>query len=278
MRFIHYLNGNFVEEKDLVVSARDLGYTRGYSVFDFFRTYNGQKPFMFNDYLERFITSASRIGLALPWSKDEIKKIITDTLERNRKDFEYVVKIIASGGPSFGIMPPDTPTLIVIVDKAIDFPEKLYLEGIKVKTLHYQRYRPDTKTTHYIEAVKHMKLFSADGAEEILYIDNDLVLEGAFSNFFCVYQSKVITAKENILNGITRKIVLEKLKLPVSIEIKDLSLKELQKASEAFITVSGKGIVPVVMVDDNKIGSGQVGPITKEVILKFKEFVESNQW
>ncbi len=38
----HFLNGKLVTEEDLRISPRDLGFTRGYAVFDFLVTYHGQ--------------------------------------------------------------------------------------------------------------------------------------------------------------------------------------------------------------------------------------------
>jgi branched-subunit amino acid aminotransferase/4-amino-4-deoxychorismate lyase len=87
-----------------------------------------------------------------------------------------------------------------------------------------------------------------------------------------------VTAKNNILPGVTRRVVIEKLKHGIPVEVRNLKLHELDSATEAFISVSGKGIVPVVVVDDKMIGDGRVGPVTKAVMNKFNEFVASDNW
>src|ERR1051325_4080068 len=68
---IHFLNGQLVTETELRLSPRDLGFTRGYAVFDFLITYHG-KPFMLDWHIERLLNSAKQIGLAVPWSKTQI--------------------------------------------------------------------------------------------------------------------------------------------------------------------------------------------------------------
>ena len=278
MKLIHYLNGEFVPEEKLLISPRDLGYMRGYAVFDFFRTYNGHKPFMFDYHIERFFNSAKMIGLSLPWTKEEIKSVITKTLEKNDMSKEFVMRIIASGGVSTLQMSNTSPTLVVMVDEAINFPKSIYEKGINVSTLEHKRYSPASKTTHYTEAFQHMEKMHAEGSGEILYVHDNCILEGAFSNFFCVINAKLVTAKNGVLPGITRLVVIEKLNLKVPVEVRDLKYQELDSATEAFISVSGKRIVPVVKVGDKSIGNGKVGPITKEVISKFDTFVASGKW
>ncbi len=274
MKIIHYLNGKFVTDDTLLISPRDLGFLRGYAVFDFFRTYNGHKPFMFDNHIERLFNSARSIGISMPWKKQEVKDIILETLKRNDKEREFAVRVIVSGGLSTS----STPTLIVIIDNILVFPKSMYENGIKVLTVDHKRYNPASKTIHYIEAIQHMGEMYADGSEEMLYVSDNSILEGAFSNFFCVVNNKLVTAAQGILPGITRQVVIEKLKPTVPIEVRDLKFHELDVASEAFISVSGKGIVPVVRVGDKVIGKGKVGPITKDLINQLTAFIMNDQW
>ena len=278
MKILHYLNGKFVTEENLIISPRDLGFTRGYAVYDFFRTYNGHKPFMFDYHIDRFFNSASAINLSLPWTKKEIKTIIKETLDKNDKEQEFAVRIMASGGISTSLIPSSLPTLIVILDEAITFRKSIYKDGIEAITLNYKRVNPSSKTTHYIEAIKHMDRMYSANAGEMLYVDDGFILEGAYSNFFCIINSKLITPRHNILPGITRLTVIEKLNHKIPLEIRDLGVHELSSATEAFISVSGKGIVPVVKVDGIFIGDGRVGPVTKGIINKFNEFIAEGNY
>lgn len=278
MKITHYLNGEFVTEEKLLISPRDLGFARGYAVFDFFRTYNGHKPFMFDYHVKRLFNSAKSIGLVLPWTKTEVKSIILKTLEQNDKHKEFVVRVMISGGVSPSLVPSQSPTFMVILDEAINFSKSMYEDGIKVSTVNFKRYNPASKTTHYVEAIQHMNRMYAEGSGELLYVDGNSVLEGAFSNFFCVINDTLITSKDNVLPGITRRVVLEKLRLTIPIEVRDLTMQELTSATEAFITVTGKGVVPVVTVDDMVIGDGKVGPITHDVMKKFSTFVARGKW
>jgi branched-subunit amino acid aminotransferase/4-amino-4-deoxychorismate lyase len=273
----HYLNGEFVTEERLLISPRDLGFSRGYAVFDFFRTYSGHKPFMFDCHVDRLFNSAKAIGLSMPWSKEDVKNIIVSTLEKNNAEKEFAVRTVVTGGVSASLA-PTSPTLMVILDDILIFPKSMYENGIKVATINHKRYNPGSKTTHYVEAIRRWQEMQEEGIGEILYTSDGSILEGTFSNFFCVVGNKLVTAKNNILPGVTRRVVIEKLKHGIPVKVRNLKLHELDSATEAFISVSGKGIVPVVVVDDKMIGDGRVGPVTKAVMNKFNEFVASDNW
>ena len=65
---------------------------------------------------------------------------------------------------------------------------------------------------------------------------------------------------DSILNGITRQILIKglnknKLKL---VEMK-FNIKDIKDADEAFITSATQFVMPVIKVDNIKIGSGKVG-------------------
>ena len=80
---------------------------------------------------------------------------------------------------------------------------------------------------------------------------NKEVYEGAYSNMFWFEGNSLCTRKEDVLPGITRKVVLEL--SPYKIKYKKIKLKDLLKKKEIFITQSVKGIVPIVKIDSDLI-------------------------
>ncbi|MCR4263453.1 MAG: aminotransferase class IV, partial [Candidatus Roizmanbacteria bacterium] len=112
-------------------------------------------------------------------------------------------------------------------------------------------------------------------AIEVLYLNRHRhILEGTTSNFFAVIGGKLVTPKEGILFGITRGVVIElakKLKIPV-IET-DLLYSQISLFDEACITASNKEVMPVVKIDDKKVGDGKVGPMTKKIIAAYRKLI-----
>ena len=94
-KLIHFLNGKFVTDDELLISPRDLGFVRGYAVADFIVTYNHQ-PFKLSEHVDRLFKSAEIIGLQIPWSKEQISLWVKETLDKNDKDTEKTIKIVLS--------------------------------------------------------------------------------------------------------------------------------------------------------------------------------------
>lgn len=269
-----YLNGEIIPITDAKVSIKDIGLLRGFGIYEAMGTAN-RKPFMFADHMARYRRTASELHLKIPASEEEILTAINDLLARNvPAGHEATIKFFITGGMARGGIEYDyeTPTFYMLVDPLIPFESHYYTEGAVVTIFDHQRQFPQLKTTNYIQAVMLQQARKDAGAIEILYTHESKVLECATSNFMIVKDSKIITAKDNILLGITRKVALDVARPHFAIEERDVSLEELYTADEAFLTSSFKDVMPVVKVGDKVIGDGKVGPITKRVMELFEEF------
>jgi branched-subunit amino acid aminotransferase/4-amino-4-deoxychorismate lyase len=123
--------------------------------------------------------------------------------------------------------------------------------------------------------MKKQKHKEKNDALEIIYTNEGCATEASTSNFFVVKKGGLITTKEGILHGITRKVVIElakKMKLPVT--ERKIKKQELYSADEIFLSATNKDIVPIVKVDGKKIGDGQPGKITKQVMQAFADFAK----
>jgi branched-chain amino acid aminotransferase len=263
---ICYLNGKFTPLSQAKISIRDIGLLRGLSVFDFLRCYNGQ-PFLPNFHFQRFHNSARTVGLKIPYPDEAIKKIIIQLLVKNKLK-EATAKIFLTGGES-----PDglsfnlkTPTFFIIVSPAPVYPKSLFEKGAKLITYDHQREKATAKTSNYLTLLSLKKEKEKADALEILYTSNGLILEGATSNFFLIKNKTLITAKDNILLGTRRRLILQLARNKFKIEERPVKVSELKNCDEAFICSTTRNIVPVVKIDNYKIGDGQVGPITEELM------------
>lgn len=271
-KFIHFLKGKFVPEEELLISPRDLGLIRGYSVADFFVTYH-QKPFKLTEHIERLFKSAALIGLIIPWSQEQVATWVIETLDKNDKTIEKTIKIILTGGLSRSMHQAEIPTIIIIVDQYFPPPASYYKKGVKAKTVKYKRPSPEAKTTQYSEALKQFSKIKNEDIAEIIYYDDSQVFEGSGSNVFAVINNKLVTTKSNIVQGVTRNTLLEIIKLNIPIEIRDFTLDELLNAAEVFLTGSSKGVRGVTHINGEPIGDGKVGETTKEVARQYKEYL-----
>lgn len=274
MKNMHFLNGQLVTEDHLLISPRDLGYSRGYAAFEFMITTGGQ-PFMMNRHVERLFNSCQAISLNVPWSKQQIANWVHETVDANDlRDEDIVMRIIVSGGPSGTLTVAKTPTIVIMVEARMACPPEDYANGVRILLTEFDRYEPQAKTTNYMHAVRVMKATPRD-VDEIIYFSNNMVREGTRCNIFAVIKGVLTTPKTGILGGITRGVILNDLALSTHAEARDFTVQELLTATEVFITATGKEVMPVTKINDTPVGDGTVGDVTKEVMTKFKNFFES---
>jgi branched-chain amino acid aminotransferase len=274
MKNIHFLNGQIVTEDHLLISPRDLGYSRGYAAFEFMIT-SGGRPFMIERHVDRLFNSCQTISLSVPWSKQQIANWVQETVNANElRDEDMVMRIIVSGGSSGTLTSAKMPTIVIIVEARMVCPPEDYANGVRILLTEFDRYEPQAKTTNYMHAIRVMKAAPHD-VDEIIYFSNNVVREGTRCNLFALINGVLTTPKMGILGGITRGVILNDLGLSIHVKARDFTVQELLTATEVFITATGKEVMPVTKINDAPVGNGMVGDVTKEVMSKFKSFFES---
>ncbi|MBI4137577.1 aminotransferase class IV family protein [Candidatus Roizmanbacteria bacterium] len=269
---LHYVHDSWVEEP--TISLFDLSVIRGFGIFDFLRTYH-KKPFKLSEHVDRLFRSAKQLGITVPKTKSQIEKIVLAGIQKNNYK-ECIARIVVSGGVSpDGISKTDTSTFAVLFTEAKDYPLSYYTKGVKIISREFERSYPQAKSLNYLTAVNVLSEAKKEDAIEVLYLDHHRhILEGTTSNFFAVIGGKLITPKENILFGITRNVVVtlaQKLRIPL-LET-DLLYSQIPLFDEACITASNKEVMPVVKIDDQQVGNGKVGALTKKLITSYRKLL-----
>jgi branched-chain amino acid aminotransferase len=273
--FTWYVNGAYVPSPEAGVAPNDLGFVRGYGVFDFLRTY-GRAPFRLVPHLERLRSSAAQIDLPLPKPIEEIEQIVYETLARNPHANDVSIRVVVTGGFSAGgLMPEGDSSLLVMIAPMPQSKPDLWERGGSLVTVDFERFMPGVKSLNYITAIRALKQARAAGAVEALYRTKDAnVTECTTSNFFAFKDGVLITSAEDILEGVTRAAALDAAEDLVPIEYRRLAYSELAGVDEAFITSTTKEILPIVQVDDIRIGTGVVGKQTQRLMAALRALVQ----
>lgn len=277
---IYYVNGKFLPAKKANINVMDIGLLRGFGVFDFIVTYNN-RPFLLNEHLDRLFKSASLINLDIGKTKEEIGRIVKNTLKKNAWPEEKTIRIVVTGGiGNSSTEPSPNTTIIIIVEPKHNYPKDYYENGVSVITYDYVRPLALSKSLDYSIAIKALSLSRKTGGIEAVYIDKKgkTVSEATTSNLFLVKNGKVLTPDSDVLNGVTRDLIIKLLKKKYPVKKQKIEISKLFSADEVFITASNKEVMPVVMIDKRKIANGEVGPITKDVISIFRNYVASGKW
>jgi branched-chain amino acid aminotransferase len=106
---------------------------------------------------------------------------------------------------------------------------------------------------------------SADTA--ILCDTEGRVTEGPGFNVFLVKDGQLYTPRDNVLEGITRKTVLELAgELGVKVEVGDCPVEALRQADEVFLTSTAGGIMPITRVDGRLLVEDKPGPMSSRLL------------
>lgn len=266
-----WVNDSLIPSYEANLNIADLAVQRGYGIFDFFKTIDGQPVFL-EDHLDRLFRSAVLMRLELKQSRDEIRNKIKRLIESNNLN-DSGIKVILTGGFSpdgFNIAEPN----LIISQQGFEIPRTMSEKGISILTHEYQRQFSNAKTLDYLQAIWLQPILKEKKADDVLYYSDGLLRECPRANIFIVTKDqKVLTPESGMLKGVTRKHVLEISGAMYVTEARDVSLEELRNAGEVFITSTTKNILPVVQVDGYVIGDGNPGEVSSTLAKEYNRII-----
>jgi len=288
MAEIIYLNGRLIPRSKAKLSPFDHGFLYGYGLFETMRAYQGH-IFRLDRHLARLRRSAQSLGLThsilhVVEGKQSLETACTATLEVNKlKDVRLRLTVSAGEGD----MTPDpgtcsNPTVLVTARNLIPLPPEKYESGFKagLSSLHRNSQSPLSrlKSTCYIENILARMAARVAGCDEaILLNEQGYLAEGSTTNIFLMNNGELITPslKSGVLPGITREAVLEIARAAnIKTMERQLELKELIEAEEAFVTNSILELMPLTWFEGKPIGTGKPGQLTRKLLAAYRKLVD----
>jgi len=276
-----YLNGKWVPAQKAMISVFDHGVLYGDGVFEGIRAYNG-RVFKLPEHIDRLWESAHTLMLNIPMSKQAMERAIIRTLRINRLKNAYIRVVVTRGVGDLGLDPRKCPkaNVFIITDKIQLYPKSLYQKGLEIITVATTRnvpeaVNPQIKSLNYLNNILAKIEAINSGYEEALLLSaSGYVCECTGENIFIVKNRVLITPPTylGILKGITRDTVMEigrDLGLDVREEV--FTRHDVYNADEVFLTGTAAEIIPIVKVDNRRIGAGKPGPLTGELSAVFHE-------
>lgn len=282
-----HLDGQLVPPEEAKVSVYDHGLLYGDGVFEGIRVYGG-KVFLLDEHVARLYESARAIRLEIPIPPAEMAKVVEDTVAANIADgvdVGYVRLVITRGSGTLGldIRKTSNPQVICIADTITLYPAEIYEQGLELVTAstlrnHPQALSPKIKSLNYLNNIL-AKIEGTDaGSVEALMLNHlGHVAECTGDNIFIVKSGvlKTPSTDAGILDGITRKAVMElAVEAGITVEETTLVRHDLYVADECFLTGTAAEVVPVVKLDGRPIGTGEPGPVTRDLLERFRKLTK----
>jgi len=280
-----WVNGRLTPRAEAVVSVFDSGFVLGDGVWEGLRVQGGHPVFL-DRHLDRLYEGAAAIALDIGLGRDELRRALYATLEANAMtDGVHVRLMVTRGVKRTPYQDPRVtagPATIVIIPEHKRPSRAVADAGIRLFTVHVRRPYPDVVDpklnahSKLNDILACIQAYTA-GADEALMLDpHGFVATCNSTHFFIVRRGELWTSSGAFcLGGITRETVLRVAReagIPAS--ERDFSLTDVYGATEAFVTGTFAGLVPVREVDGRTIGDPGDRPVTRRLRTLYQEAVE----
>ncbi|MCH7547090.1 MAG: aminotransferase class IV [Planctomycetes bacterium] len=288
-----WLNGHFVNSDEAKVSIFDAGLQHAVGLFETMLAKN-KNVFRAEAHMKRLAESAKELRLAERLHVKPLLEAIKNTLDENNLD-QARVRLTLTGGDLNLLQSKgksqSNPTIFIVVQPPTEYPEEFFAKGVVVMIADGRENPLDPmaghKTLNYWSRIGALQLASGRGASEALWftVSNHLAA-GSVSNVFLVEDGTLHTPiargeeepgglGSTVLPGITRNAIIELAAgLGLGTSRSMLTIDDLLGADEVFLTNSSWGVLPVVGVERETIGEGEVGELTQRLRAGWLELVE----
>lgn len=241
-------------------------------VYSALRTFEHEKFLCLQDHIERTKRSMALLG----WTYQLDEVLLRNGLHQAcsaypGEDMRVRFDVLAEPATSLG---SDSRLLIALMPFSPP-PPALYENGVAVDIASdLSRNRPLIKAATFAQRRRRYPMGQADVYEYLMMDENGRLLEGTGTNFYGVRDGVVYTAGEGVLEGITRKIILDLLtEIGIPVHLKAVVGKEVGSLDEAFLTGSSRAVLPVISIAGEQIGNGHPGAIGRRLLIAYNDFV-----
>ena len=230
-------------------------------VYTIGRTYQHDHVLLWDDHLDRLVQSAALEGITLTLDRAALRTALR--------------QLIAQGGYpdsrfKITVSKEQPDHLILAVEQYKPVPAEIIANGARVVTVRRTRSNPAAKTSAWMrDRQSTVENFPAGIYEGVLVNDAGELLEGTSSNFYAVVNGTLRTAVEGVLEGISRRTLLNVAGDILTVDPRPVTVTDT--LDEAFLTSAGRGVVPIVEIDGHVIGTGKPGAYT----LRLREAYEA---
>ncbi|HWL35172.1 MAG TPA: branched-chain-amino-acid transaminase [Frankiaceae bacterium] len=283
-----WMDGELVDWDDATIHVLNPTLHYGWGVFEGIRAYatdRGPAVFRLTEHIERLFRSAHIYFLEPQFTVEQVIAATKETVRVNDVESCYIRPLMYLGHGEMGLLPVTSNTRISIAV----WPWGTYLgdaaeeNGVRARVSSWQRISANAippagkGTGQYINSsLAKVEAIKAGYDEAIMLTPSGNVAEGSGENLFVVTRGTVYTPPvvDGVLAGLTRDSIMTMAR-DEGIEVVEKSIvrSDLYLADEVFCTGTAAEVVPMVEIDDRKVGKGVPGPVTKRLIELYRQAV-----
>lgn len=236
-------------------------------VYTVTNTYNVTQVLKFDAHLDRLEDSARRANIDLKLDRQHLRSALrTMILDADYGDVRFRITVDRATPDEFILtLETYTPPAISLIE-----------DGVRVITsANSARQNAAAKTTGWMH--NRLEITLPDGIYDAILLDAEgYMLEGLAANFYAVLDGALHTAGEGVLPGISRLIVFEVAPAILPLVTTAPHIHDLPKITEAFITSSSRGVIPIIEIDGQTLGDGTPGVKTKAIRAAYEQWVQTH--
>ncbi len=275
---VAYMDGQYLPMHEAKLSVLDYGFLHSDATYDVVHVWKGAF-FRLDDHLSRFFRGMDELHMSIPYNKDQISEILHNCVALSGLENAYVEFICTRGtSPNFSRDPRDAENRFIAF--AIPFgsvatkeqmEHGLHLAVTDVLRIPPTSVNPTVKNYHWLDMVKGLYAAYERGADTAVLIDaNGNVSEGPGFNIFALHDGALTTPDMSVLLGVTRQSIFDICaSFDIDCSAQDVSVNALKTADEVFVTSTAGGVMPVTRIDNQPVGSGKVGALTKRTMQEY---------
>jgi branched-chain amino acid aminotransferase len=270
-----YIDGRYMPIGQAAIPITDWGYRRSDVTYDVVGVWEGNF-FRLEDHVRRFRSSMRKFRFEPREGDEEIKSVLNRCVALSGLKNAYVAMDCLRGRPAPGMPYHPVHARNYIAAFAIPWvwvmsPEVQKRGGhlITAETLRIpaDSVDPTAKNFHWADLTRGQFEALDRGADFALLLDSEgNVTEGPGFNVFFVIDDVVLTPDAGVLEGITRKSVIEICgDLGIPAKVSKVPAAEARAADEIFLATTAGGVMPASRIDGRIMGNDRPGPISMKI-------------
>lgn len=270
---VAWIEGALYPLAEARIPILDQGFLHSDLTYDVPAVWDG-RYFRLDDHLDRFWKSCEKMRLRCPLDREKTRQTLVEMVAKTGIRDAFVEIIVTRGLKFVREYESFENNLYMLVMPYVWAmpPELQRTGGSAIVTRTVRRtppgaMDPTVKNLQWGDFTRGWLEAMDRGATYSFLTDGDgNVTEGGGYNIFAVKDRVLFTPVRGVLEGVTRKTVLELAAADGMRAVVDyVPVDLLYRADEIFMSTTAGGIMPITQLDGDPVGGGQVGPVTRRI-------------